>query len=124
MPSRPARHRNSARCLDLFPNPPSDLVGFGDDTVLVHGEDFSIAHDELAVDHDGLDVGWLTVVDPRRHDAARRHEVRALSVEDDEIRLPADFERTEELFLTHGSRASLRGILEHVFRLRPGAWDR
>ena len=48
---------------------------------------------------DGLDVGRLTVVDPRGHDAPRRHEVGPLRVEDDEVGLLPDLERAEELRL-------------------------
>ena len=40
-----------------------------------------VPHDELTVDHHRLDVGRLTVVDPRRHDASRRHEVGTQGVE-------------------------------------------
>src|SRR5712691_1058247 len=74
-----------AGCLNLSPNPPPDFVGFGDDHVLVHREDLATAHDELAVDHDGLDVGRLTIVDPRGHDAPRRYEVGSLRVQDKEV---------------------------------------
>src|SRR5712692_1800628 len=90
--ARSARHRNRTGCLNLSPNPPPNFVGFGDDAVLVHREDLSIAHDELAVDHDRLDVGWLTIVDPRGHDAPRRHEVGPLSVQDKEVCLLPDLE--------------------------------
>ena len=79
--ARPARHRNGTGGLHLRPDPPPDLVGFGDDAGLVHREHLAVAHDELAVDHDRLDVGRLTVVDPRGHDAPRRHEVGAQRVE-------------------------------------------
>src|SRR5207245_7408722 len=109
VPARSARHRNRAGRLHLSPNPPTNLVGFGDDAVLVHREDLAVAHDELAVDHDRLDVGRLTVVDPRRDDAARRYEVGPLGVQDNEVGLPPDVERAEKRSLPHRSRTALRG---------------
>ena len=107
LPARSARHRNSA-C-------------FGDDAVLVHRENLTIPHDELPVDHAGLDVGRLTIVNPRGHDAPRRREAGALRVQDDEVCLLPNIERAEELYLLHCSRTALRGVFEHVFGLRPEA---
>ena len=63
MASRPARHAHGPGGLHLCPNPPPDLVGFGDDALLVHRQHLAVAHDELTVHHHRLDVGWLTVVD-------------------------------------------------------------
>src|SRR4051812_33573957 len=72
---RPAGYRHWTGCLHLRPDPPPDLVSFGDDGILVHREDFAIAHDELAVNHHRLDIGRLPVVDPGGHDAPCRHQV-------------------------------------------------
>jgi hypothetical protein len=76
---------------------------------------------ELAVDHDGVDVRRLTVVGPRRHDPARRHEVGPLGVQHKKVCLLPDLERPEELSLPYRSRTALRCVFEHVFRLQPKA---
>jgi hypothetical protein len=47
-----ARDCNRARSLHLTPDPPSNLVRFGNDTGLIHCEDLSIAHQELTIHHD------------------------------------------------------------------------
>jgi hypothetical protein len=119
--ARSARRRNSACFPHLVPDSPTNLAGFGDDAVLVHRENLTIPHDELPVDHAGLDVGRLTIVNPRGHDAPRRREAGALRVQDDEVCLLPNIERAEELYLLHRSRTALRGVFERVFGLRPEA---
>src|SRR6266508_204912 len=99
--ARPARHHDRAGCLNLPPNPPPNLVGFGDDAVFVHRQNLTIAHDELTVDHAGLDVGRLTIVNPRGHDAPRRYEVGPLSVQDKEVCLFPNIDRAEKPSLLH-----------------------
>lgn len=63
--SWPARNRDRSRLLHLAPHPATHLVGFRDDRILVHRQDLTAAHDELAVDHHGFDVVRLPVVDQR-----------------------------------------------------------
>lgn len=77
-----------------------------------------VAHYELAVHHDGLDVGRLTIVDPRGQDAPRRYEVSLLGVQDNEVCLLPNLERAEKLSPLHCSRTPLRRVFQNVFWLR------
>src|SRR5262249_19181249 len=116
---RTAWYVDRAGRLHLLPDPPSDFVGLGDDGGLVERLDFAIAHDELAVDHHRLDVGRLPVVDQRGDDPARRDEVGAQRVHDEEVRLPADFERADQVLLPYRSRPASPRPFHHLFPLPP-----
>ena len=65
----------------------------------------------------------MTAVYHRGQDTASRYEVRTLGVDDEKVCFLPDLERGQELLLLNRPSPALRGVSEHVFRLRLKAGD-